>query len=301
MPKFSMGSWAFSFGPYAADPVPLGRVAEHLSQAGYDGIELCGFPPHASPEELPTSASRRDLQARLSGLGLGVSGFAADFTGVNPTAAGNKPRYLELFKRTLDVCAGVGSPAIRVDSVAAPVSIPAAEMGDSMERLADCWHTIANYAEKAGIKVVWEFEPGFAFNTSRQIGELYERVAHPNFYLLFDTAHAHMCGVSLDECAGRIGALHLVDSDDTLYADETSTHCAVGKGVVDFASMVPNLRAMKLDWWTVDLSFREDSWDLVGPSLECVKKLAKGEPVLEPATAGLSTSAKQSALLGRQK
>jgi hypothetical protein len=65
--------------------------------------------------------------------------------------------------------------------------------------------------------------------------------------------------------------------------------------------MVPDLRAMKLDWWTVDLSFREDSWDLVGPSLECVKKLAKGEPVLEPATAGLSTSAKQSALLGRQK
>ncbi|MCX6594216.1 MAG: sugar phosphate isomerase/epimerase [Acidobacteria bacterium] len=301
MPKFSMGSWAFSFGPYAANPVPLGRVAEHLSKAGYDGIELCGFPPHASPDELPTSASRRDLQARLSGLGLGVSGFAADFTAVNPAAVGNKARYLELFKRTLDVCAGVGSPSIRVDSVAAPVSIPAAEMGEAMERLADCWHCVSSFAEKAGIKVVWEFEPGFAFNNSRQVGELYERVAHPNFYLLFDTAHAHMCGVTLDECAGRIGALHLVDSDNTLYADETSTHCAVGKGIIDFDSMVPKLRAMKLDWWTVDLSFREDSWDLVAPSLACIKKLASGEPVGEPAIAGPLTSAKQSKPPGRPK
>jgi len=277
MPRFSLGSWAFSFGPFARDPVPLERVAERLSGVGYDGIELCGFPPHATVESYATAETQAALRGLFNGLGLAVSGYSADLTEVNPTAPGSADRYLERFRRAADVAAGIGSPAIRVDSVAAPLPLADEERSASIDRLAETWHRASAYAESIRLRVCWEFEPAFAFHEPLDVTEVYERVAHPNFTLLFDTAHAHMCGVTLDECAGRIGALHLIDSDGTLYAGETSTHAALGEGQIDFEALGPKLRGLQLPWWTIDPCFRADAWDLVKPSLEFARKLARPE------------------------
>ena len=46
--KISFGSWAFSFGPFADNPIPFEKTVKRLSSAGYDGIEICGFPPHVT-------------------------------------------------------------------------------------------------------------------------------------------------------------------------------------------------------------------------------------------------------------
>ncbi|MDX2179204.1 MAG: sugar phosphate isomerase/epimerase [Bryobacteraceae bacterium] len=276
MPRFSLGSWAFSFGPFARDPVPLERVAERLSQAGYDGIELCGFPPHATVESYGTPDSQAALRRLFDGLGLAVSGYSADLTETNPTAPGKGGRYFDSFRRAADVAAAAGSPAIRIDSVAAPLPMAPAERSAAIERLAETWNRASAYAESIGLRVCWEFEPAFAFHEPLDVTEVYERVAHPNFTLLFDTAHAHMCGVTIDECAGRIGGLHLIDSDGTLYAGETSTHAAFGEGQIDFQALGPKLRALNLPWWTIDPCFRADAWELAKPSLEFAKKLARG-------------------------
>src|SRR5438477_8057889 len=121
--KISLGSWAFSFGPFADNPIPFEKTVKRLSAAGYDGIEICGFPPHVTQDKYPTAESRKELVKFLQDHKLGVSGYAADFTSVNPVAAGNKQKYLDLFQRNVQMCADIGSPAIRVDSIAAPGSI----------------------------------------------------------------------------------------------------------------------------------------------------------------------------------
>jgi len=121
--KVSSGSWAFSFGPFADHPIPFEKTVKRLSEAGYDGIEICGFPPHITLEEYPTRESRQRLVRFLDDHNLGVSGYAADFTGVNPVVAGNKQRYLDLFQSNVEMCVDIGSPNIRVDSIAAPGSI----------------------------------------------------------------------------------------------------------------------------------------------------------------------------------
>ena len=77
--KFSMGSWAFSFGPFASHPIPLLEIAKALASAGYDGIELGGYPPHVTLETYASMGSRRELKKTLDDLGLAVSGYAADF------------------------------------------------------------------------------------------------------------------------------------------------------------------------------------------------------------------------------
>src|SRR5947208_538283 len=162
--KISLGSWAFSFGPFAYHPIPFEKTVKRLSSAGYDGIEICGFPPHITLDKYPTTDSRTQLVRSLQDHRLEVSGYAADFTSVNPVALGNKEKYLDLFRRNVQMCVDIGSPSIRVDSIAAPGSIEERDYQASFDRLAEMWNTAAGLAQQAGIRLVWEFEPGFVFN-----------------------------------------------------------------------------------------------------------------------------------------
>jgi sugar phosphate isomerase/epimerase len=290
--KISLGSWAFSFGPFADDPIPFEKTVKRLSSAGYDGIEICGFPPHVTLDKYPSADSRKDLVKFLRDHKLGVSGYAADFTSVNPVAAGNKQKYLDLFQRNAQMCVDIGSPSIRVDSIAAPGSIEERDYRASFDRLADVWNGAAGIAQQAGIRLVWEFEPGFAFNKPSEILSMHTKVAHPNFRLMFDTSHAYMCGVVgarqhgaretlpggvpefLKKLEGRIGAIHLIDSDGTLHGDETSTHRPFGEGFIDFKSLAPQLLSVpNIQWWCIDMCFWAGSWELVESSLAFVRKL----------------------------
>jgi len=297
--KVSLGSWAFSFGPFADNPIPFETIVRRLSEAGYDGIEICGFPPHIALDQYPTKETRRQLARFLEGNKLGVSGYAADFTSVNPVVAGNKEKYLDLFRRNVELCADIGSPSIRVDSVAAPGSIEERDYRGAFDRLAEVWRQAAGIAQLAGIRLVWEFEPGFAFNKPSEVVGMHQAVGHPNFRVLFDTAHAYMCAVVgsrqhgareilpggasefLDKLRGRIGAIHLIDSDGTLHGDETSTHRPFGEGSVDFQSIAPKLLDVpNIDWWCIDMCFWARSWELVEPSLMFVRTLLAAHAVV---------------------
>jgi sugar phosphate isomerase/epimerase len=291
--KISLGSWAFSFGPYAADPVSFDKTARHLAASGYDGIDICGFPPHISLESYPTKQSREQVVTLLSDLGLGVSGYSADFP-VSPVAPHNETVYADLMKRNIEMSADLGSPSLRVDTVAAPGSIPDDEYEQAFHRIAKLWAEGAELAAKSGVRLVWEFEPGFAFNKPAEIIRMHQEVRHPNFSILFDTSHAYMCSVVgarqhgerdvlqggvvefLNKLHGRIGAVHLIDSDGTLHCDETSTHRPFGEGLIDFERTAPHLLAIpNVEWWTVDHGFWAGSWELVQSSREFVAGLLK--------------------------
>ena len=290
--KISLGSWAFSFGPYAANPVPFEAIVKRLAEAGYDGVDICGFPPHVTLDRYPDSASRARLVRFLRDHKVGISGYSADFSEVNPVIAENDGRYLDLMSRYIEMCAQIGSPALRVDTVAAPGSIPDEEYESSFHRIARLWSECAERAEKANVRLVWEFEPGFAYNKPGEIVRMHQEVRHANFFIVFDTAHAWMCGVVgarqhgkrdvlvggveefLDKLQGRIGAIHLIDSDGTLHHDETSTHRPFGMGLIDFNHLTPKLLAVpNIEWWTIDMSFWAGSWELIEPSREFVARL----------------------------
>ncbi|MGV3722776.1 MAG: sugar phosphate isomerase/epimerase family protein, partial [Actinomycetota bacterium] len=131
-----------------------------------------------------------------------------------------------------------------------------------------------------GVRVVWEFEPGFAFNKPSDILRIVDAVNHDNFMLEFDTCHAHMVaavgarqpgeretlpGGALElarKLRGKIGHVHLIDSDGTLHDDETSTHAPIGDGMLDFEPLLAELEAggLPTDWWCIDLCFWPDAW-----------------------------------------
>lgn len=290
--KISLGSWAFTYGPYADHPVPLAATLHRIKELAYDGVELTGFAPHVTLESYSTEEARRSLVAQLADLGLGVSGYVPDLTTVNPTVEGNKQQYLDLFKRNIDLCAAIGSPVIRVDTVSAPGSIDEADYEAATDRVADVWRSAADFARQAGVRMAWEFEPGFAFNKLSELIEIHEKVGHPSFGLLLDTAHAYTCAVVaprqhgkketvkggpaglVKKLEGRIAHVHIIDSDGTLHGDETSTHCPFGEGMIDFQKLAPALLSVEgIEWWCIDLSFCAESWDVAGPGLEFVRRL----------------------------
>ncbi|HEY3147491.1 MAG TPA: sugar phosphate isomerase/epimerase family protein [Dongiaceae bacterium] len=297
--KISLGSWAFSFGPFADHPIPFEKTVRRLSEAGYDGIEICGFPPHVTLENYPSAESRRQIVRLLNDSRLGVSGYAADFTSVNPVAEGNRRKYLDLFRRNVEMCVDIGSPSIRVDSGAAPGSLRDEEYDTAFQRLAGVWREAADIAQQGGVRLVWEFEPGFAFNKPSEVVAMHRQVAHRNFHILFDTSHAYMCSVVgarqhppketlaggvpefLRRLEGRIGAIHLIDSDGTLHGDETSTHRPFGEGLIDFKALAPRLLAVpNIEWWCIDMSFWAGSWELVEASRKFVAGLLRAEAVV---------------------
>ena len=78
-PKFSIGSWAFSFGPFEKNPWPFDDFLKYAAEVGYDGIEINGFHPHPHPDVYNTDRKCKELQKKIDGYGLGISGYAPDF------------------------------------------------------------------------------------------------------------------------------------------------------------------------------------------------------------------------------
>jgi sugar phosphate isomerase/epimerase len=280
MKRISIGTWAYSIGPYAANPVPFPTVVEKLAALGFQGLELGGFAPHPNPNDLPSRAQRNEAAAMVRAHGLEFSGLAADLWSQRLLNTADPGPYVAEFQKNVEFCRDMGIETIRVDTVQPPTIFAEVDEATARQRLVTTWRECSRRAADAGLRVVWEFEPGFAFNKPSEIVRIVEEVGAPNFSVLFDTCHAHMVaavgarqpgtpetlpGGALElarNLRGKIGHLHLIDSDGTLHDDETSTHAPIGDGLLDFPALLTELRHAGLpsDWWCIDLCFWPDAW-----------------------------------------
>jgi len=278
--RISIGTWAYTIGPYAAHPVPFDEMLGKLAALGFDGIDLGSFPPHPTPDAFPTRADRQELRQRVVDSGMAIAALAPDLWSLQLLNTPDNAVYLTHFRKNLQFAADLGIDCVRIDTVQPPTIFDEVPEPVARERLVTTWRTAARDAADLGIRVVWEFEPGFAFNKPSDILGILGEVGQPNFTALFDTCHAHMCaavgarqpgeretlpGGALElarKLRGKIGHIHLIDSDGTLHDDETSTHAPFGDGVLDFDALLPELNqsGCPSDWWTIDLCFWPDAW-----------------------------------------
>ena len=286
--KLSIGSWAYAFGPYEDNPVPFDDVVKRLSELEFDGVEIGAFKPHIDINDYPMKSDRDAVKGLIAYYGLEVSGLAADFwshPGPATDEAQEDDKYFKLFKESLQLALDLGSPAIRVDTVTdAEEEIPGVSREEAWDRIVSVWKRCAQVAEDHGVLMLWEFEPGFMFNKPSDIINMPKAVDHPNFKVMFDTCHAQMCAVvgsrqvgeketlgdnGVIELArqlkGQIGHFHLIDSDNSLHDDHTSTHAPFGDGVLDFDAIIPVIMdetGYDGDWFSIDLCFWPNAWDV---------------------------------------
>ena len=288
----SIGTWAYAFGPYQSNPVPFDTVVKTLGLLKYDGVEIGAFKPHVHPDDYPTAADRQRVRSLIKDNNLRVSGLAADFwgdKGPGTDAAQQDDYYINLFKKNLKLCRDLGSPSIRVDTVNGPEGVPGVDRKTAWKRIVTLWRTCSGMAQAQGVKVVWEFEPGFLFNKPSEVVQLVNDVNHPNFTVLFDTCHAYMCSV-IGACQpgnkeilkggvaeftrmlkGKIGHVHVIDSDGTLHGDETSAHRPFGEGYINFDEVLDTIcrdAGYQGEWLTVDLCFWPEAWEVTAKAKE---------------------------------
>ncbi|MCE5329697.1 sugar phosphate isomerase/epimerase [bacterium] len=268
--KTSIGGWAYIWGGYSEAPIPLEDVLKRISELGFDGFELGAFPPHLPAN---TKVERMKVKKLLEKYHLGLSGVAAPA----PSPATSKEEdYIKAVKDNLELCVDLNIPKLRVETVDPPTGIPGGmDYETCFEKVASIWNKAADVCAKEGVKLVWEFEPGFLFNKPSEVVRMVYKVDHPNFLIMFDSCHAYMSSVVgarhmgkkeilpkgvvqfLYMLTGKIGAIHLIDSDGTLHDNNTSTHAPLGTGLLNFDEIIPAIidAGYKDDWWTIDLCF----------------------------------------------
>jgi len=288
--KTSIGGWAYIWGGYEESPIPFKDVVERLSALGFDGIEMAAFPPHLEPN---TKEKRKEIKKMLDDYKLGVSGLAAPFPS---PATSKKSDYLDAVKENLEICSDLDIPKLRVDTIDPPTGIPGdMDYETCFSKVAEVWNDASDICTENNVKLIWEFEPGFLFNKPSEVVRMVYRVDNPNFSVLFDSCHAHMCSVVgarqlgkketlsggvvqfAHMLTGKIGHIHLIDSDETLHDGDTSTHAPLGTGVLDFDKIIPAiLEAGYTDeWWTIDLCFWPKALDVTEDNKKYLDKLIK--------------------------
>jgi sugar phosphate isomerase/epimerase len=294
--RSSIGSWAYTIGPYASNPVDFDTVLDKLEALGFDGVELGGFPPHPNPGNpagsndawggaMPEKSQRAELAAKMKSMGMAFSGIAANLWGEKLINTDNQSKYIAEFKKNSEFSRDLGIQGIRVDCVQPPTIHREIDYATAMKRVVSTWQACSDIAAGNGQYVTWEVEPGFAFNKPSDAVRIHDAVNKPNFGIQYDTCHGQMVGVVgarheggkevypsqvdyIRMLHGRINHIHLIDSDNTCHkgadgSDETSAHPPFGLGLLDFDAIVPELvKASRLshDWWTIDLCFWPDAW-----------------------------------------
>jgi len=294
--RLSIGTWAFTIGPYASNPIDFETVCTKLKALQFDGVELGAFPPHPNPGNpgggndgwggaLTTPEQRAEAKARMDAHGLGFSGIAANLWGEKLINTHDSSKYVAEFRKNCEFAVDLGIPSVRVDCVQPPTIHRELDYNTAFVRVVSTWRECARIAAGHGLNMTWEFEPGFAFNKPSDIVAIHDAVDQPNFGLMYDTCHGEMVGVVgarqegtkevfanqvelIRKLAGRINHIHLIDSDGSCHkdasgADETSAHPPFGVGRLNFDEILPELiRASRVphDWWTIDLCFWPDAW-----------------------------------------
>jgi sugar phosphate isomerase/epimerase len=253
---------------------------------GFDGIEMGAFAPHLSLEDAKDRKKRLAVKKLLDDHGLGVSALAGEFGSVPPPLA-NPADYIDVLLEHLDICHDLGTNKLRTDTIVPPTEIPGGmDYETCFWRVAQVWRRAAEVAANEDVMFVWEFEPGFLYNKPSEIVRMVHAVDHPNFKVLFDSCHAHMCAVVGARQMGeketlpggvvqfahmltsKIGHVHFIDSDETLHDGFTSTHAPFGKGVLDFPAIIKALAEAGYtdEWWPMDLCFWPQAVEATGPA-----------------------------------
>ena len=290
--KLSIGSWAFVFNQETV--LDFHTTLHKLQHMKFDGIELGSFGVHPTPKSHPTKADRLALKKEVADHGLGFSGIAVDLWSFKPISQEDPLPYLCAFLGYCAFAQDLGMDMIRVDTCETPDVFEKNNLDPKvgMDRIIKAWDIACKMAADHGLKVSWEFEPGFVFNRASEVVKIVDAVrakGHKNFGLMYDSCHAHMTALGSNQVGeketmaggalgvlkmleGRINHIHLIDSDGSLNEHKTSTHNPFGTGNINFDELLPALEKANIptNWWAIDLCFWPDAWTVTA---QCKKYL----------------------------
>jgi sugar phosphate isomerase/epimerase len=240
------------------------EAARRLARIGYAGVEVMADVPHAWPAFL-LEEQKQGLRDALAGNGLAVSNVNAFMMhAVNdrrqrywhPSWIEPDPHYRQIridhTTRALTLARELGAPCITTEP-GGPVE-PGGSWKAALGLFVEGLKPVAEHAEKEGVLLLVEPEPGLLIETADQFLELMQHLDSPAVGMNFDIGHAFCVGddpaATIPRVAPYIRHFHLED----IAATRVHHHLIPGEGAIDFAAALRAIKGIGYDGWvTVEL------------------------------------------------
>lgn len=240
-------AYRFAYSTNAYTRFPLMEALEDIHRRGFDGVEILADVPHAfAPHLMPEDRAR--LKAKLSERDLPVVNVNANTNaGLDPhgrdphgfwpslleTDSAARRQRVDYLLKTLDLAKDLDAPSIAVASGRCPEGQTPSE---ALDRLTEGLRPILTYAERLGIRVGIEYEPGFLIDDLDSTLCLLDRLPHPLLGVNLDIGHSACNGETLPHViralSGRIWNIHVEDIRGRIHE-----HRIPGTGDIDFSSL----------------------------------------------------------------
>jgi sugar phosphate isomerase/epimerase len=262
---------AFSTNAYLK--FSFAETARRLARIGYTGVEIMADVPHAWPAYL-LDEQKQAIRQALTENQLTISNINAFMMhAVNdPRQKYWHPSWIEPDRhyrqiridhtmRTLTLAKELGAKCITTEP-GGPVE-PRQSWAAALKLFVEMLKPVAEHAEKEGVLLLVEPEPGLLIETTDQFLEFMQHIQSPAVGMNFDIGHSYCVSddpaTTIPRVAKYIRHFHLED----IAATRVHHHMVPGEGVIDFASCFRAIRAMKYDGWvTIELYPYIDDPDL---------------------------------------
>jgi len=215
---------------------PVRACMEHLAQLGFREFELQMYPGHLWPAHID-KGGRSELKHFIAGSGLRVTTLNMPNIDLNIAAATAEMRSMTLgiLRGVVELAGDLGVEGVVIGPGKANplLSMPRNKLIEHFYRALD---ELVPLAESAGTAIFVENMP-FAFLPGmRDLLAALDDYGNKNIGVVFDVANSHFMKedvvAALKSCIPRLRAIHLSDTDQSVYR-----HAAVGLGTVDFRSL----------------------------------------------------------------
>jgi sugar phosphate isomerase/epimerase len=278
-----MNPLAFSTNAYLKFSFP--EAARRLAAIGYAGVEIMADVPHAWPACL-LDEQKQAIRNALAANRLGVSNVNAFMMNAisDPRQRYWHPSWIEPDRhyrqiridhtvRSLTLARELGSPCITTEP-GGPVE-PGTSWQAALRLFVEGLKPVAEHAEKEGVLLLVEPEPGLLIEKADQFLELMQHLDSPAVGLNFDIGHFYCVGddppATVHRLAKYIRHFHLED----IAATRVHHHLIPGEGAIDFAATFRAIRDIGYQGWiTVELyPYVDDPDHAARTALERVREI----------------------------
>lgn len=219
-----MAGFKLAFSTNAFTRYGLEQAIYAIGRAGYDGVEILADAPHAYPADIDAAMTSKVVAAiednRLSVSNVNVNctfGYWRDAPPepyFEPSLISPVDRYREdrivFIKHCIDFAADVGARNI---SITTGRTLGHVTPALAVERLTDGLRRVLDHAEKRGIDVGIECEPGLFLEYVDELIDWIGRLGSPRLGANLDVGHCQVIGEDIAEkvrqLKGRIWNLHV--------------------------------------------------------------------------------------------
>jgi sugar phosphate isomerase/epimerase len=253
-----------AFSSNAYQKFSIEETIRRIAEIGYRGLELLADVPHAWPAGLLEEQKQiiRDCLARHGMAIANINAFMMNAV-ADPRQPYWHPSWIEPdrhyrtirrehTKRALVLAAELGAPGIQTEP-GGPL-----EKGRSWAEAAGVFYDefmpCVEVAERCGVNLLIEPEPGLLIERFEQYLEFADRVGSARVGLNFDIGHAYCVGEEPEQWIARMGPHTKHYHIEDIAVTREHRHLIPGRGAIDFAAVLREIARTGYDGWiTVEL------------------------------------------------